>query len=76
MSVRYALLALLSEGPKYGLQLREEFEAWAGEAWPLNAGQVDRTLQRLEREVLVESGAAGAASPCSGSARFPPVSEP
>jgi DNA-binding PadR family transcriptional regulator len=25
MSVRHALLALLSEGPKYGLQLREEF---------------------------------------------------
>ena len=27
MSVRHALLALLSEGPKYGLQLRQEFEA-------------------------------------------------
>ena len=27
MSVRHALLALLSEGPEYGLQLREEFEA-------------------------------------------------
>ena len=26
MSVRHSLLALLSEGPKYGLQLREEFE--------------------------------------------------
>jgi DNA-binding PadR family transcriptional regulator len=40
MSVRYALLALLSEGPKYGLQLREELETWAGQAWPLNEGQV------------------------------------
>jgi DNA-binding PadR family transcriptional regulator len=66
MSVRYALLALLSEGPKYGLQLREEFEAWAGEAWPLNEGQVDRTLQRLEREGLVESGAAEADGPQEG----------
>jgi len=27
MSVRHALLALLSEGPKYGLRLRQEFEA-------------------------------------------------
>ena len=27
MSVPHALLALLSEGPKYGLQLRQEFEA-------------------------------------------------
>jgi DNA-binding PadR family transcriptional regulator len=42
MSIRHALLALLSEGPKYGLQLREEFEAWTGEVWPLNVGQVSR----------------------------------
>ena len=55
MSVRHALLALLSEGPKYGLQLREEFEARTGEVWPLNVGQVYTTLQRLERDRLVES---------------------
>jgi DNA-binding PadR family transcriptional regulator len=55
MSVRHALLALLSEGPKYGLQLRQEFEASTGEIWPLNVGQVYTTLQRLERDGLVES---------------------
>jgi DNA-binding PadR family transcriptional regulator len=55
MSVKHALLALLSEGPKYGLQLREEFESGTGEAWPLNVGQVYTTLQRLERDGLVES---------------------
>ena len=55
MSVRHALLALLSEGPKYGLQLREEFETRTGEVWPLNVGQVYTTLQRLERDGLVES---------------------
>jgi DNA-binding PadR family transcriptional regulator len=55
MSVPHALLALLSEGPKYGLWLREEFEARTGEVWPLNVGQVYRTLQRLERDGLVES---------------------
>ena len=55
MSVRHALLALLSEGPKYGLRLREEFEARTGEVWPLNVGQVYTTLQRLERDGLVES---------------------
>src|SRR5271156_2246782 len=55
MSVRHAMLALLSEGPKYGLQLREEFEARTGEVWPLNVGQVYSTLQRLERDGLVES---------------------
>jgi DNA-binding PadR family transcriptional regulator len=55
VSVRHALLALLSEGPKYGLQLRQEFEAGTGEVWPLNVGQVYTTLQRLERDGLVES---------------------
>jgi DNA-binding PadR family transcriptional regulator len=55
MSVRYAVLALLSEGPKYGLQLRDEFEKRTGEVWPLNVGQVYTTLQRLERAGLVDS---------------------
>ena len=55
MSVPMALLALLSEGPKYGLQLRQEFEDRTGEVWPLNVGQVYTTLQRLERDGLVES---------------------
>jgi DNA-binding PadR family transcriptional regulator len=58
MSVRHALLALLSEGPKYGLQLRQEFEARTGEVWPLNVGQVYTTLQRLERDGLVAPVAA------------------
>jgi DNA-binding PadR family transcriptional regulator len=55
MSVRHALLALLSEGPKYGLRLRQEFEARTGEVWPLNVGQVYTTLQRLDRDGLVTS---------------------
>ncbi|HZG96401.1 MAG TPA: PadR family transcriptional regulator [Mycobacteriales bacterium] len=60
MSVPHALLALLDEGAKYGLQLRQEFEARTGEVWPLNVGQVYTTLQRLERDGLVESdGGAG-----------------
>jgi len=45
MSIKHALLALLSEGPKYGLQLRQEFETRTGEVWPLNVGQVYTTLQ-------------------------------
>ncbi len=66
MSVRHALLALLSEGPKYGLQLREEFEARTGEVWPLNVGQVYTTLQRLERDGLVESDGTEDAGPQKG----------
>jgi DNA-binding PadR family transcriptional regulator len=66
MSVPHALLALLSEGPKYGLQLRQEFEARTGEVWPLNVGQVYTTLQRLERDGLVESDDAGREGPQKG----------
>ena len=55
MVIRHALLALLSEGPKHGFQLAQEFEARTGEVWPLNTGQVYTTLQRLERDELVES---------------------
>lgn len=55
MSIRHAMLALLSEGPQYGLALREEFEARTGEVWPLNVGQVYTTLQRLERDGLITS---------------------
>src|ERR1035438_7304637 len=55
MSIRHALLALLSESPKYGLQLRQECEESPGEVWPLNVGQVYTTLQRLERDELIES---------------------
>ena len=66
MSVRHAMLALLSEGPKYGLQLREEFEARTGEVWPLNVGQVYTTLQRLERDGLVESDGSGDEGPQRG----------
>src|SRR5499427_5103958 len=59
MSARHALLALLSEGPKYGMQLKEEYEGATGDAWPLNVGQVYTTLQRLERDGLVGSDDAG-----------------
>jgi DNA-binding PadR family transcriptional regulator len=66
MSVRHALLALLNDGPKYGLQLRQEFEAQTGEVWPLNVGQVYTTLQRLERDGLVESDSAEDPGPQKG----------
>jgi DNA-binding PadR family transcriptional regulator len=66
VSVRHALLALLSEGPKYGLQLRDEFVAGTGDVWPLNVGQVYTTLQRLERDGLVESDDAAEPGPQKG----------
>ena len=53
MSIRHGLLALLERGPRYGSQLRTEFESRTGSAWPLNVGQVYTTLSRLERDGMV-----------------------
>ena len=71
MSVPHALLALLSERPKYGLQLRQEFEARTGEVWPLNVGQVYTTLQRLERDGLVEADDEAQRGPAEGLPHHP-----
>ncbi|MFI0941100.1 PadR family transcriptional regulator [Streptomyces sp. NPDC021020] len=53
MSIRHGLLALLERGPRYGYQLRTEFESRTGSTWPLNVGQVYTTVARLERDGLV-----------------------
>ncbi|MGV9687552.1 PadR family transcriptional regulator [Streptomyces sp. NPDC003444] len=56
MSIRHGLLALLERGPRYGSQLRTEFESRTGSTWPLNVGQVYTTLGRLERDGMVRQG--------------------
>ena len=61
MSVRNALLTLLVGRPQHGYQLKAEFDAATGEAWPLNFGQVYTTLQRLEKGGLIEAGGTEAA---------------
>lgn len=55
MSVRQGFLALLSEQPMHGYQLRQEFERRTGSSWPLNIGQAYTTLNRLSRDGLVEA---------------------
>src|SRR5690606_94976 len=60
MSVRQSLLAILDQGPCYGYQLRAEFDRRTGSTWPLNVGQIYNTLERLERDGLVERGEADA----------------
>lgn len=55
MSIRHSILALLQEQPRYGYQLRAEFESRTGAVWPLNIGQVYTTLDRLERDGLVSN---------------------
>lgn len=55
MSFKYGILALLSDAPSHGYQLKTEFEERTGGSWAVNIGQVYTTLQRLERDGLVES---------------------
>jgi DNA-binding PadR family transcriptional regulator len=53
VSIRQGILAMLAGGPRYGYQLRTDFEERTGNTWPLNIGQVYTTLSRLERDRLV-----------------------
>ncbi|MCL6423540.1 PadR family transcriptional regulator [Brachybacterium sp. JHP9] len=53
MSVRHALLALLSAGPATTYQLRKDFDLATGAVWPLNIGQASATLARLERDGMI-----------------------
>jgi DNA-binding PadR family transcriptional regulator len=55
VSVRFGLLALLDEAPSHGYNLKTAFERRTGGSWLINIGQVYTTIQRLERDGLVES---------------------
>jgi DNA-binding PadR family transcriptional regulator len=54
--MRNALLALLTEGPTHGYELKLAFERLFGAVWgSINVGQIYTTLGRLERDGLVRS---------------------
>jgi DNA-binding PadR family transcriptional regulator len=54
VSMRLPFLALLAESPRHGYELKQAFDQRFGAALPpLNGGQVYTTLQRLERDGLV-----------------------
>jgi DNA-binding PadR family transcriptional regulator len=53
MTVRHALLAILDQGPCYGYQLRAEYARRTGAS--VNVGQIYTTLERLERDGLVDN---------------------
>lgn len=54
VSIKHSLLVMLDQQQRYGFELREEFERSTGSTWPLNIGQVYTTLDRLERDGLVD----------------------
>lgn len=54
MAVRDALLALLTAGPAYGFQLHGGLAARTGGRRTINVGQTYATLERLQKQGLVE----------------------
>jgi DNA-binding PadR family transcriptional regulator len=55
MGLREGLLCILVRGDAHGYRLKSELEVATGDTWQVNIGQVYTTLQRLERDGLVES---------------------
>lgn len=56
MSVRYAVLGLISQKPRHGYETRVAFESLVGgdENWEVKPAQIYTTLDRLEEARLVE----------------------
>jgi DNA-binding PadR family transcriptional regulator len=54
MSLKYAILAILDDGPQHGYAIHAEIAQALGHFWPVNQGQVYATLARLARARLIE----------------------
>ena len=54
MSIKHAMLGLLSEQPMHGYRLKEAFDERVGGLWGLTTGQIYQTLKALERAALLE----------------------
>ena len=55
MSLKFGILGLLAEEPLHGYEVKNRFESLLGGTWEVNIGQIYSTLQRLERDGLVEA---------------------
>jgi len=55
MSLKFGILGLLAEQPLHGYDVKNRFESLLGGSWDVNIGQVYTTLQRLERDGLIEA---------------------
>jgi DNA-binding PadR family transcriptional regulator len=54
MSLKFGILGLLAEQPQHAYSVKARFEDLLGGSWEVNIGQVYTTLQRLERDGMVE----------------------
>jgi PadR family transcriptional regulator AphA len=53
MSLKFALLGLLAENPKYGYEIKREFEGALGNVWSVSYGQLYPTLRKLSEQGCV-----------------------
>jgi DNA-binding PadR family transcriptional regulator len=54
MSLKFGILGLLADQPLHAYAVKARFQDLLGGSWEVNIGQVYTTLQRLERDELVE----------------------
>lgn len=54
MTIKHALLGLLTQRAMHGYELKSAFEETVGVMWELNIGQIYNTLRQLERKGQVE----------------------
>jgi DNA-binding PadR family transcriptional regulator len=54
MATNEVVLALLRSGPAHGYDLKRDHDEWFADSRPLAFGQIYATLNRLEREGLVQ----------------------
>src|SRR6266849_6357557 len=54
LSLKYGVMGLLAEEPLHGYEVKNRFESMLGGTWEVNIGQIYTTLQRLERDGLVQ----------------------
>jgi DNA-binding PadR family transcriptional regulator len=55
LSIKFGVLGLMVSGPLHGYEVKTRFEAMLGGTSEVNIGQVYSTLQRLERDGLIEA---------------------
>jgi len=55
MSIKHAILGLLSEQPMHGYRLKETFDERVSPLWGLSTAHIYQTLSTLERTGLLES---------------------
>src|SRR5262249_3476622 len=55
MSIRHAILALVSHGAHHGYAIRTKLNLLLGDFWPINQGQIYATLARMATSGAIEA---------------------